>query len=132
MSLKGIGFVVRIGSGGVARALARPINDGLRRWLFEICAAEDPWTVGKRVDGLDLPAFGGEPQRLGADAEQLGRPGQVQPGFDAVRGGAPHRNAMVGAQRRHTLTGPAIAVAREELVAVQNARNEIVIGDAHQ
>ena len=39
---------------------------------------------------------------------------------------------MVGAQRRHTLAGPTIAMAREELVAVQNARNEIVIGDAHQ
>jgi hypothetical protein len=38
--------------------------------------------------------------------------------FDAVRGGAPHRNAMVGAQRCHTLAAPAIAVASEELVAV--------------
>jgi hypothetical protein len=39
---------------------------------------------------------------------------------------------MVGAQRCHTLAAPAIAVAREQLAAVQNARNEIVIGDAHQ
>src|SRR5215216_1345905 len=39
-------------------------------------------------------------------------------------GGTPDRDAMVGAQRRHTLAGPAIAVASEKLVAVQNARNE--------
>jgi hypothetical protein len=42
--------------------MARPIDDRLR-WSFEICAAKDPWTVGKRVDGVNLPAFGGEPQR---------------------------------------------------------------------
>ena len=45
--------------------------------------------------------------------------------------GAPGRNMMVGAQGRHALAGPAIAVAGDELVAVQNARNEIVVGDAH-
>src|SRR4249920_3033867 len=84
------------------------------------------------MEGVSLPAFGGEPERLLADAEELGRPGQVQPGFDAVCGRAPHRDAMVGAQRRPTLAGPTIAMTREELVAVQNARNEIVIGDAHQ
>jgi hypothetical protein len=44
----------------VARALPRPVDDRLRRWSFEIRAAEDPRTVGKRVDGVDLPAFGGE------------------------------------------------------------------------
>jgi hypothetical protein len=48
----------------VARVLAGPVDNGLRRWLFEICAAQDLWTVGKRADSLDLPAFGGEPQRL--------------------------------------------------------------------
>ena len=53
----------------MARALPRPVDDCLRRWSFEIRAAEDPRTVGKRVDGVDLPAFGGEPQRFLADAE---------------------------------------------------------------
>jgi hypothetical protein len=64
MSLKGIGSLFGIRSHGVARVLAGPVDNGLRRWLFEICAAQDLWTVGKRADSLDLPAFGGEPQRL--------------------------------------------------------------------
>jgi hypothetical protein len=45
----------------VTRALARPIDDRLRGCSFEICAAEDPRTVGKRMDRVNLPAFGGEP-----------------------------------------------------------------------
>jgi hypothetical protein len=53
----------------VVRALPHPVDDRLRRWSFEISAAEDPRTFGKRVDGLDLPAFGGKPQRFLADAE---------------------------------------------------------------
>jgi hypothetical protein len=59
--LKGIGLLFGIRSRGVVRAL---VDSGLRCWLFEICAAQDLWTVGKRADSLDLPAFGGEPQRL--------------------------------------------------------------------
>ena len=55
----------------------------------------DPRSIGKRVDGLDVPAFGSDPQGLLADAEELRRPGQVQPGFDAILGGAPDRDAMV-------------------------------------
>ena len=35
---------------------------------------------------------------------------QVEPGFDAVRGRAPDRNAVMRAQRRHTFAGPAITV----------------------
>src|SRR6185436_1266243 len=119
-------------SRGVTRAPPSPIDDRLRRWCQDICAAEDPRTVGKRVDGVDLAAFSGEPQCLLADAEKLGRPGQVQPRFDAVHGGWPDRNAMVGTQRRYAFAGPAITVAGAKIVAVENACNEIVVGDAYQ
>ncbi|HVJ21382.1 MAG TPA: hypothetical protein VM686_38490, partial [Polyangiaceae bacterium] len=37
---------------------------------------------------LDLGAFGGEPQRLWADAEMGGRLGQVEPGLDGIIGRA--------------------------------------------
>jgi hypothetical protein len=44
-----------------ASALARPVDDRLGGWSFEICAAEDPRTVRKGMDGVDLSAFGGKP-----------------------------------------------------------------------
>ena len=67
-----------IRSRGVTRALARPVDDRLRGCSFEIWAVEDPRTIRKRMDGIDLSVFSGEPQRLLADAEEFGCPGEVQ------------------------------------------------------
>ena len=121
-----------IWSRGVARALARPINDGLRRWLFRSARRKIHGPSGSGWTASISPRSAASRSVLGLMPSNSAARVRFSQDFDAVRGGTPHRNAMMGAQRRHTLTGPAIAVAREELVAVQNARNEIVIGDAHQ
>lgn len=84
----------------MARAAPNSVDDRLRRRSLDVGATEDPRTFGKRVGCIDLTSFGGEPQRLLADAKKLGRAGQVEPGFDAVRGRAPDRNAVMRAQRR--------------------------------
>ena len=60
------------------------------------------------------------------------RLGQVEPGFDPFRGGPVDRNAMVGAQCRHTLPRPAITVAGHKLIPIKDAGDEIVIGDQNQ
>ena len=84
------------------------------------------------MNGGDLTAFSGQPERLGADAEVRGRLGQVEPGLDPVRGGSVDWNMMVGTQRRHTLARPAITVAGYKLIPIQEAGDEIVIGDQNQ
>ena len=81
------------------------------------------------MNGGDLTAFGRQPERLGADAEMRGRLGQVEPGLDPVRGGSVDWNMMVGTQRRDTLPRPAITVAGYKLIPIQEAGDEIVIGD---
>ena len=52
----------------------------------EHVAAEDPWTVGKRVVSVDLAAFGCDPECLGTDVDERCRFGEVEPGFDAICG----------------------------------------------
>ena len=94
--------------------------------------AEDPGTVGEGVDGFDLAVLGYPSERLGRDLKECGRPGQVEPWLDAVGGRAVDRDSMMGSQRRHPLPGPAIAVAGNQPVAVQQPRDEIVAGDADQ
>ena len=64
--------------------------------------------------------------------KKLGGPGQVEPRLDAVGGGAVDRDPMMGSQRRDPVPGPAIAVAGDQPVAVQQPRDQIVAGDADQ
>ena len=84
------------------------------------------------MNGLDLASFGGKPERLGADAEKRGRFGQIEPGLDAVRSRAIDRDLVVRPQRGHALARPTIAVASDKSVPVQNAGNQIIIGDEHE
>ena len=93
---------------------------------------EDPGTVRQGMDGFDLAGFGREPQRLGRDLQELRGVAEVEPGLDPVVGGLEHRDAVVRPHRGDALAGPAIAVAGLEAVAVEDAGDQIVIGDQHQ
>ena len=68
------------------------------------------------MNALDLGILGSDAEGFGADAEMGRRFGQIEPGFDAAVGRAMHRDLMVRAQRGDALAGPAVAVARRELV----------------
>ena len=77
------------------------------------------------------PRFSGEPKCLGADAEKLAalvRLSQVR----AVIGGPIDRDMVMRPERRHTLAGPAIAVAGDKLFRLRMPAIEIVIGDEHE
>ena len=67
-----------------------------------------------------------------AAAIQLRGLAEVEPWLDPVLGRLEHRNTVVGAHRRDALAGPAIAVARDKAVAVEDAGEQIVIGDEHE
>ena len=82
------------------------------------------------MDGVDLAAFGGEPSVLGVMPRSLAALLRLSHGSIPSCGGPIDGDPVVGAQRRHPLAGPAIAMAGDEAVAVEDARDEIVIGDA--
>src|ERR1700722_5577089 len=117
---------------GVSWVLSRSFGDRLSSSCYQRGAGEDPRPLRQRMDGFDLAAFSGQAERLGRDLQELCGVAKVEPGFDPVIGGAAYREGGVGAERCDALAGPAIAVARLEAVAVEEAGNQIVADDQHQ
>ena len=84
------------------------------------------------MNGIDLMGFSRQSERSRRDPEQPRGFAEVEPGFDPVLGRLVDGNTVMRAQRSDALAGPAIAVARLEAVAVEEAGNQIVAGDQHQ
>jgi hypothetical protein len=84
------------------------------------------------MDCLDLSGFRGKPQRLGRNLEKLCGVAQVEPWLYPVLGGLEHRDAIVRPRRCHTLAGPSVAIAGLQAVAVEDAGDQVVIGDEHE
>jgi len=84
------------------------------------------------MDPEDLAGFCRAPECLGGDVEKLRGLVQLQPGFDLVFRRLMYGDAVMRAQRRHPFAGPAIAIARDEAIPVQDAGDEIVMGDQHK
>ena len=99
MSLKGRGFVDRDEVPWGILRLFGARGDRLRRWFDEDGTVKDPGTHGKRVDGVDLVVFCGEPERLGADIEKGCRLGEVKPVFNTAKGRAVDRYPMMESER---------------------------------
>ncbi len=105
------------------------MNDTLGSWRVERSAAKDPGTIWQRMRCVDLAFFSGESECLGRNAEKPRRRAQVQPWFDPFCLRPIDRNLVVRPQRRHPLAGPAVAMVCGQPVPVEDAGNEIVIGD---
>lgn len=82
--------------------------------------------------GIDRPGFGGEAQRLRRDLQELRGIAQIEPRLSATFVGLEDWDAIAGAQGRDALAGPPMAVTGLETIAVENARNQIVVGDQGQ
>ncbi len=96
---------------------------------FQIGSFEEPGAVRKGVEGVDLACNCGQSERLGSDVEKCGCLGQVEPGLDPVGSRLVGRYLAVGSQRTDPFPGPAIAVAGAQAVPVENAGNEVVVGN---
>jgi len=54
---------------------------------------------------------------------------QIEPRFLALLGRTIDRHLVMRSQRRHSFPGPAIATAGGQLVAIENAGDQVIIGD---
>ena len=81
------------------------------------------------MHGFNLIRFGGEPEGLSRDAYVAGGFAQVEPRFLSVGRRTEDRNPVVRSQRGDPFARPAIAMASQESIAVEDAGNQIVIGD---
>ena len=99
---------------------------------FKVRPLEDPWTVRKGMDCFDPAGFGCQPERFGCDVEQGCRLGQVEPWLDTVGSWTVCGDLSVRPQGADPLSGPAIAIAGAKPIPVQDAGNQIVLGDEGQ
>ena len=81
---------------------------------------------------FDIARFRSDPECLARNAKQPGCFAQVEIWLVPILCGSINRNLVVGAQRRHPLTGPAVAVAGDEAVSVESTCDDIVIDDKHE
>src|SRR4030088_430249 len=81
---------------------------------------------------FDLARFGGEPKRLRCNAEQTRRLVQIKPWLVPVWRRPKDRDLMMGPERGDPLPCPAIAVAGHQAVPVEDAGNQLIIGDENQ
>src|SRR5258705_12195877 len=78
---------------------------------------------------FDLARFDGEPERLRCNAEQTRRLVQIKPWLVPIWRWPKDRDLMMRPERADPLPCPAIAVAGHQAVPVEDAGNQIIIGD---
>ena len=66
------------------------------------------------------------------DSDEGGRLAKIEPGVEPVRCLAIDRDTIAGSQRGHAFAGPTIAVPCLQTVAVENACDDVVLGDQRQ
>ena len=108
------------------RATLCPQRDSPSGLGRERGATEYPGTIGERMARLDLACFRRQAKSFWRDSEELGGLVEVQPRFNAVLCALIDRDAMMRAHRGDPFTGPAVSVARDEPVSVQESSDDIV------
>src|ERR1700682_158263 len=81
---------------------------------------------------FDLARFGGEPKRLRCNAEHPRRLVQIKPWLAPIRRRPKNRDLMMRPERGDPLPCPAIAVAGHQAVPVEDAGDQVIIGDENQ
>src|SRR5258706_13479179 len=84
------------------------------------------------MTAFDLARFGGEPKRLRCNAEQTSRLVQIKPWLVPIWRPPKDRDLMMRPERADPLPCPAIAVAGHQAAPVEDAGNQIIIGDENQ
>jgi hypothetical protein len=124
--------LIGVRSRGVFGVPPGAMNDPLSRWLVKRRPVEDPGTVRQGMNPFDLTGFGGEPERLRCNAEETRGIGQVEPWLFPVRRWPEDRDFVMRPEGSDSLACPSIAVAGHQPVPVQDAGNQIIVGDQHQ
>src|SRR5579859_41368 len=84
------------------------------------------------MDPTYVTAFGGKPKGLRAHLKMCRRLGQVEPLDMPVLWRTMNRDLVVRSQCRHAFSCPTIAVTGRELVAIEDASNQVIRGDPDQ
>ena len=125
-------MLIGVWSRGAPDGFSSAADERESRWSGEDGATEQPGAFGERVKRVDLSGFGGEAQCLGADADECRGLVEVSQGSTPSGAGRMNRNLVIGAQRRDAFARPSIAIACDELVAIEGRGDEIVASDERE
>ena len=84
------------------------------------------------MNAFDLARFGVEPKCFWCNTEKARRLVQVEPRLDPIWRQPKDRDLMMRPERGDALACPSIAVAGHETIPIEDAGNQIIIGDQHQ
>lgn len=124
--------MIGVRSCGVFGVLPGTVNDVLSFGFGKRRAGEQPWAIRQGVMSLDLTRFCGEPERLRRDPEEARGLAQIEPRLVPVGSWPKHRDLVVRPEGGDPFPGPAVAMPGRQAVAVEDACNQIIIGDEHQ
>jgi len=113
----------------VSRAALGAQSKSLGRGSFKVGSLEDPRAVFQRMQRVDLASLRSDPERPRRDADERSRVAEVKPGFDTIFFGPMHGDSVVRSKRRHSLPGPSVPVAGFEAVAIEDTRNDVILGN---
>jgi hypothetical protein len=99
---------------------------------YERWTLKHPRAVRQGMRGIDFAALDGQPERSRADAEDSSSLGQVHPAFGSSSIAIVTSDVVVGAERDHPFSSPAIPTPREKPIPIQYVRDQIVRADPRQ
>ena len=80
------------------------------------------------MNAVDLAGSGGKPERLGRDTEKACRIAEVELGLAAVRRRPEHWDPVMRPECGNSLARPAIAVASDKAIPVEDTSDQVVTG----
>ena len=84
------------------------------------------------MDAVDLAGLGSKPERLCCDTEEPCRIAEVEPGLAPVWRWPKHWDPVMRPECGNSLPRPAIAVASDKTIPVEDTSDQVVISDQHQ
>ncbi len=104
-------------------------SEGLGGRPFDLRPSEEPWSIVERVQRVEITSFCGDPERARGYADQSRGLTEIEPGFDAVLRRSIHGDPVARSQRGYPLPGPSVTVACLDAIRIEDAGDDVVLGD---
>ena len=101
-------------------------------WSFERLTMKHPRAIRQGMNGFDLAALDGQPERSRAEAEDPRGFGQIHPSFSRPSIAIVTSDVVVRAERDDPFASPAIPTPGAEPIPIQDVGNQIIRTDSRE
>jgi hypothetical protein len=89
------------------------------RWSFERLTLKHPRAIRQGMGGFDFASLDGQPERSRTDPEDASGFGEIHPSFRCPSIPIVTSDVVVGTERDHSFSSPAIPTPGEESIPIQ-------------